>query len=124
MSSGVVNLENYIGGNFILPTTDRYIDVLDPAIPDKVIARCGVSAVKDVELAVEAAKKALPAWSQMTMKARAAIMMKFHSILQREAEELAKIIVLENGKNITEALADGTFMERLFSFLCKSVFYI
>jgi len=124
MSSGVVNLENYIGGNFILPTTDRYIDVLDPAIPDKVIARCGVSAVKDVELAVEAAKKALPAWSQMTMKARAAIMMKFHSILQREAEELAKIIVLENGKNITEALADGTFMERLFSFLRKSVFYI
>lgn len=124
MSSGVVNLENYIGGNFILPTTDRYIDVLDPAIPDKVIARCGVSAVKDVELAVEAAKKALPAWSQMTMKARAAIMIKFHSILQREAEELAKIIVLENGKNITEALADGTFMERLFSFLCKSVFYI
>jgi len=124
MSSGVVNLENYIGGNFILPTTDRYIDVLDPAIPDKVIARCGVSAVKDVELAVEAAKKALPAWSQMTMKARAAIMIKFHSILQREAEELAKIIVLENGKNITEALADGTFMERLFSFLRKSVFYI
>ena len=103
----IINVDNYIGGHFVPPTSERYIDVLNPAIPDQVIGQCAVSTETDVNICVEAAQKALPAWSKMTIKARAAIMMKFHSIIQREAEELAKIIVLENGKNMTEALADG-----------------
>jgi malonate-semialdehyde dehydrogenase (acetylating)/methylmalonate-semialdehyde dehydrogenase len=106
-SNGVLKVDNFIGGNFVLPTSGRYLDVLDPAIPGKVIAKCGISTENDVGIAVEAAKKALHAWSQMTIKARAAVMMKFHSIVQREADELAKMIVLENGKNMTEALAEG-----------------
>merc|ERR1719203_2149761 len=40
------------------------------------------------------------------MKARAAIMLKFHSLINKHADELARLIVLENGKNIVEALAD------------------
>ena len=42
----------------------------------------------------------------MTVKARAAIMLKYHALVRENAEELAKLIVLENGKNMTEALAD------------------
>lgn len=107
MSNGLINIDNFIGGDFVLPTSGRYLDVHNPAVPGKVIARCGISTPTDVELAVEAAKKAFPAWSKMTIKARAAVMMKFHSIVQREAGELAKLIVMENGKNMTEALAEG-----------------
>jgi acyl-CoA reductase-like NAD-dependent aldehyde dehydrogenase len=105
----IVNIDNFIGGNYVLPTSGRYLDVHNPAIPGKVIARCGISTEQDAALAAEAAHKALPAWSKMTIKARAAIMMQFHSIVQREAAELAKLIVMENGKNMTEALAEGTF---------------
>jgi malonate-semialdehyde dehydrogenase (acetylating) / methylmalonate-semialdehyde dehydrogenase len=102
-----MNIENYIGGNFVAPSSGNYLDVVDPAVPGKVIARCAISTAKDVETAVETAHKALPAWSKMTIKARAAIMMKFHSIIEREAEDLAQMIVLENGKNYTEAMAEG-----------------
>ena len=35
------------------------------------------------------------------------ITIKFHYIIQREAEDLAHMIVLENGKNYTEAMAEG-----------------
>jgi len=104
----VTTVDNYIGGHFVPPSSKKYLDVLNPAIPNKVIGKCAVSTTKDASIAVEAANKAFPAWSKMTIKARAAIMMKFHSLIDREAEELAKLIVLENGKNITEALADGT----------------
>ena len=100
-------IDNYIAGSFVAPTSGNYLDVLDPAVPDKVIAKCAISSAKDVEIVVEAAQKALPAWSKMTIKARAAIMLKFHAIIQREAEELARMIVLENGKNYTEAMAEG-----------------
>lgn len=104
--SSIIQVDNYIGGLFVPPTSESYIDVLNPAIPDQVIGHCAVSNEKDVKIAVECAKKALPAWSKMTIKARATIMMKFHSLIQQNAEELAKIIVLENGKNMTEAFAD------------------
>jgi acyl-CoA reductase-like NAD-dependent aldehyde dehydrogenase len=38
-----------------------------------IIGRVGVSNAADVDLAVSVAKDALPAWSTLTMKARAAI---------------------------------------------------
>ena len=110
--SQVTTVDNFIGGHFVPPTGEQYISVLNPAVtPDDstaVIGNCAVSTEQDVNMAVEAAKKALPGWSKMTIKARAAIMMKFHSIIQRESEALAQLIVMENGKNMTEALADGT----------------
>ena len=103
----IATIDNFIDGKSVAPTSGQYIDVCNPAVPGQVIAQCGVSNDNDVALAVEAAEKAFPAWSSLTIKSRAAIMMKFHAIVQREKEALAKLIVLENGKNITEALADG-----------------
>jgi len=112
-------IDNYIGGSFVAPTGGNYLDVLDPAVPDKVVARCAVSTTKDVELAVESAQKAFPAWSKMTIKARAAIMMKFHMIIQRETKELAEMIVLENGKNYTEAVADVAKANETVEYACS-----
>ncbi|CAB9520748.1 Malonate-semialdehyde dehydrogenase (Partial), partial [Seminavis robusta] len=118
MSNGVITIDNYIGGSFVAPGAN-YLDVVDPAVPGKVIAKCGISTAKDVDIAVEAAKKALPAWSKMTIKARAAIMMKFHSIIQREAEDLARMIVLENGKNFTEAMAEVAKANETVEYACS-----
>ena len=61
---------------------------------------------KDANTAVEAASNAFPRWSSLTIKARASYMLKFHALVQAHAKELAELIVLENGKNIVEALAD------------------
>lgn len=61
---------------------------------------------EDVNNAVEAARKAFPKWSSLTIKARASYMLKFHALVQAHAKELAELIVLENGKNIVEAFAD------------------
>ena len=40
-------------------------------------------------------------------------MMKFHSLVRENAQELAELIVKENGKNLTEALADGKHKKSL-----------
>ena len=63
-------------------------------------------AADDVAIAVEAASQAFPQWSSLTIKARASLMLKFHALVQAHATELAELIVLENGKNVVEALAD------------------
>ena len=58
-------------------------------------------------------------WSNMTVKSRASIMLKFHSLIRQNATELAKLIVLENGKNITEALADVAKGNETVEYACS-----
>lgn len=99
-------IHNYINAEYVPPETGKYHPVENPATGDT-IGQVGVSSAKDVDDAVKAAEAAFPAWSKLTVKARAAIMMKFHTLIDDHADELADLIVLENGKNKTEALADG-----------------
>ncbi len=83
------------------PSSSSYMEVTSPST-SKVIAHVYKSTKADVEEAVESSKKAFESWSALTMKSRVAIIMKFHSLVKIHAKELAELIVLENGKNITE----------------------
>ena len=98
-------IDNYIAGSFESPSSKEYIDVRNPT-DGSVIGQVGLSDASDVNNAVKAASAAFLGWSSMTMKARAAIMLRFHALVNEHAEELARLIVMENGKNMTEALAD------------------
>ena len=60
----------------------------------------------DVNIAVATAKHSFSQWHTLTIKARASLMLKFHALVQANTKELAELIVLENGKNMVEALAD------------------
>jgi malonate-semialdehyde dehydrogenase (acetylating)/methylmalonate-semialdehyde dehydrogenase len=55
----------------------------------------------------------------MTMKARAALMLKFHALVRENAQELAELIVKENGKNITEAFADVAKGNETVEYACS-----
>ena len=105
MTAAPTVVDNYINGGFVPPSTNDYLDVINPA-NSKTIGKVGLSEKCDVDSAVAAAKNAFPAWSSKTIKQRAAIMMKFHALVKEHAQQMAELIVQENGKNITEALAD------------------
>lgn len=104
-SPTVTVVDNYISGGFVPPSTNEYLDVINPA-DSKTIGRVALSERDDVDKAVQAAKSAFPSWSSRTIKQRASVMMKFHALVQEHAQSMAELIVRENGKNITEALAD------------------
>jgi malonate-semialdehyde dehydrogenase (acetylating) / methylmalonate-semialdehyde dehydrogenase len=110
----VVMLQNYIHGTFVAPhnnnnndqTESEYTLVTNPA-NGMLIGKVPTSNTIDVEHAIQSSSTAFISWSQnYTMKARATIILKFHALIQEHAMELAQLIVRENGKNITEALAD------------------
>mmetsp|Transcript_3939 Transcript_3939/g.6984 ORF Transcript_3939/g.6984 Transcript_3939/m.6984 type:complete len:562 (+) Transcript_3939:310-1995(+) len=103
--AAAVVVDNYISGGFVPPSSSDYMDVINPA-NSKTIGKVALSSACDVDTAVKAAKNAFCSWSSRTIKQRAAVMMKFHALIQEHARELAELIVQENGKNITEALAD------------------
>lgn len=98
-------LDNYIGGKFVSAGEVSTIDVINPAT-DEVLAKVPLCNSNHVDQAVEEAKKAFPHWSTLTIKQRITVINKFYTLVENNNEELAKIIVQENGKNITEALAD------------------
>jgi malonate-semialdehyde dehydrogenase (acetylating) / methylmalonate-semialdehyde dehydrogenase len=118
-TSVLVVVDNYINGKFIPPSTKEYMDVLNPS-NSQVIGKVGLSSSIDVDLAVQAAVKAQQLWSrETTIKQRAALMMKLHTLIQQHSDELAAIIVQENGKNMTEALADVAKGNETVEYACS-----
>jgi acyl-CoA reductase-like NAD-dependent aldehyde dehydrogenase len=106
MNGAPITVDNYINGAFVPPSTSQYLDVLNPS-NSQVIGEVGLSSADDVDQAVEAAHQAQQAWAiNTTIKQRAALMLKFHALIEKHTHELAALIVKENGKNMTEALAD------------------
>jgi malonate-semialdehyde dehydrogenase (acetylating) / methylmalonate-semialdehyde dehydrogenase len=101
----MTTLQNFIGGQFVPSSGTVVIDVTDPAT-GAVVSRCPMSTAADVEAAVRCGSEAFESWKATTIKQRTAIMLKFHALVNKHANELAELIVKENGKNITEALAD------------------
>ncbi|RHY17907.1 hypothetical protein DYB25_007872 [Aphanomyces astaci] len=96
--------DNFIHGVFTPAKGGEYLDVESPTTGD-VIGKVALSAKADVDAAVAYAKAAFGPWSSLTVKARAAIMLKFHELIRHHVDELADLVVLENGKNKSEAVA-------------------
>ncbi|KAL9187570.1 hypothetical protein ACHAXT_001673 [Thalassiosira profunda] len=114
----IATIDNYIDGAPSPPAGGQYLDVLSPADSSK-IGKVALSTSADVDAAVSAAHAAFPQWSGRTTKSRAAVMLKFHALVRAHAEELAKLIVLENGKNYTEALADVAKGNETVEYACS-----
>lgn len=101
----MATLKNFIDGKFVDSRATNTVNVVSPA-SGEVLAKVPLSTIEDLNEAVAVGKKAFEGWSALTLKQRAAIMFKFHSLVDKHSQELAEIIVKENGKNIVEALAD------------------
>ncbi len=100
--TAVKTLKNYIGGEWVEAKTDQTEPVYNPATGE-VIAHVPISTQKDLDQAVEIAKKAFESWKEIAVPKRARILFKYQQLLVENWDELAKLITLENGKNFTEA---------------------
>ncbi len=105
MSSSPV-LPNFINGEFVASlAAPGTVDVVNPA-DGITVAKVPLSTFEDVNQAVSFGLQAFASWKDTTIKQRAGIMFKLHELIDIHKNELAEIIVRENGKNIVEALAD------------------
>jgi len=96
----------YVGGRWIEAARD--FAVTDPANGAEV-ARVPDLDVDDALAAVAAAKDALPAWRALPAKERAARLKAWFELMTTKAEELATLMVLEQGKPYAEALGEIRF---------------
>jgi aminomuconate-semialdehyde/2-hydroxymuconate-6-semialdehyde dehydrogenase len=91
------HLENFIGGNWIGPLSGKFIDGVNPAT-GAVFCQIPDSNEKDIEAAVNAAKKAFPTWSVTPTEERFLILNKIATLIDEHLNELALAETTDNGK--------------------------
>ncbi|WP_339146994.1 MULTISPECIES: CoA-acylating methylmalonate-semialdehyde dehydrogenase [unclassified Sutcliffiella] len=95
-------LQNFIDGKWVDSKGTEQMEVINPATKE-CLAKVPISTKEDVEEAVKAAKTAFQMWKNTPVPKRARIMYAYHHLLTQNHDELAKLIVLENGKAFKEA---------------------
>ena len=90
----------YIEGRWVEPADPAWFDVIDPAT-ETVVERLALGDARDVDLAVAAARKALPGYAATSVAERIALLERIVSIYERRQEEFAQAMRIEMGSPIT-----------------------
>ncbi|MFO0897097.1 MAG: aldehyde dehydrogenase family protein [Pirellulales bacterium] len=94
----------FIGGQWIPAASGKTFDTIHPAT-EEVIAQVAEGDAEDVDLAVKAARKALETgpWKKMDARDRGRLMNRLADLMEEEADELAALETLDNGKPIRDS---------------------
>ncbi|MEY4424026.1 MAG: hypothetical protein RLZZ258_1129 [Actinomycetota bacterium] len=113
MTLPIVN--HWINGAERVSTSGRTAEVFDPAlgIVTKHVALANQAEIND---AIDSAKKAYPAWRDLSLARRQAIIFKFRELLNAKKPELAAIITEEHGKVLSDALGEITRGQEVVEF--------
>jgi betaine-aldehyde dehydrogenase len=93
----------YIGGKWL--EADGQLEVVNPAT-EAIVHHAPAASAAQVDLAVNAARAAFPAWSALSGAARGEHLRAIAAGIRANKEELARLEVMQNGKPLPEALWD------------------
>ena len=88
----------------LVPSGD-WLDVVNPAT-GQVFGRCPAADSAQLDAAVDAAQRAFSAWSRLGYEERATYVRRYTAVLAEYYEELAELLVQEQGKPIAQARAE------------------
>jgi succinate-semialdehyde dehydrogenase/glutarate-semialdehyde dehydrogenase len=103
----------WIGGKWRKASDGGRFDVIDPATENKV-ASVASATVEDAKAAVDAAGAAFPAWAAKKPRERGEILRKSFELIMRDAERLAKLITIENGKALSDSRGEVAYAAEFF----------
>ncbi|MFC0440001.1 NAD-dependent succinate-semialdehyde dehydrogenase [Kutzneria buriramensis] len=103
----------FIGGEWRPASDGARITVLDPATAET-LTTVANGTVEDGLAAVGAAAAALPAWAATAPRQRADVLLRAFQLMHERSEELATLIVRENGKALPDARAELNYAAEFF----------
>lgn len=101
----MVNYKNYIDGKWVKSNSNKLFESRNPAT-DELIGKFQAGNGKDINKAVKAARKAYPEWRKLPAPKRGELLLKTAELLRKDKERLAKLMVREMGKVLSEAKGD------------------
>jgi succinate-semialdehyde dehydrogenase/glutarate-semialdehyde dehydrogenase len=100
--SDLVRRQAFVGGRWVGADSGETFPVLDPATGETVadVPRMGAA---ETRRAIEAAERALPEWKHRPAKERARVLRRLADLMLERRDELAALLVTEQGKPLAEA---------------------
>ena len=107
----------YIDGSWITSQTEIWSPVYNPSTGE-IIAEAPDCLPSEVNLAVEAAQRAFPAWAEIPAVKRVQYLFRLKQLLDENLHELATVLATENGKTHTEAVGSVSRGIEIVEFAC------
>ena len=95
--------DNWIGGERVAPVKGQYFENVSP-VNGQVFCEVARSTQGDVDLALDAAHEAAPAWGKTSPAERAVILNKIADRIEQNLEKIAVAESWDNGKPVRETL--------------------
>jgi|TARA_Y100000310_G_scaffold345160_1_gene462282 aldehyde dehydrogenase (NAD+) len=107
---------NYINGKWIPSTSKKTFQSLNP-FNEKSLGKFQLSNEKDVNLAIKSAKDSFQEWSSIPAPKRAEYLFEISRLLKKKKKRLGKILTIEMGKVLKEALGDVQEAIEVFEYM-------
>jgi alpha-ketoglutaric semialdehyde dehydrogenase len=97
---------NIIDGRPTPPSDGAYYAIYNPAKPAECLGEFANSSDADVRAAIDAAAAAARSWAETPGPQRGTILFRFAQLLEDAKEALGRIVTLEQGKSLSEAVGE------------------
>jgi succinate-semialdehyde dehydrogenase/glutarate-semialdehyde dehydrogenase len=108
VQTAVRQAQLYIDGAWVAAPGGKSFEVINPATGE-VIGQVADGNREDARRAIAAADAALPAWRALTAEQRADLLTAAYRRILEKADEIARVLTMENGKPLAEAKGETAF---------------
>ena len=102
-----------IGGQWREASSGERFEVINPAT-GRTITSVASASLEDALRTVEVAQAALPGWAATAPRERAEILRRAFDLLTERSDDLARLIVIENGKSMADARGEVAYATEFF----------
>ncbi len=103
-----MNYKMYINGQWVGAEENRLFKVINPA-NGELVGSVAKGGKKETEEAIGSAFEAFGKWSKITASKRSAYLRRWYDLIMEEKEEIGKIMTLEQGKPLNEAIGEVVY---------------
>ncbi|KAJ0162840.1 putative succinate-semialdehyde dehydrogenase [Colletotrichum tanaceti] len=108
----------YVNGKWVGADSGKVFSVENPSTLAEV-AKCPEFDEKDTEASISAAHDAFKSYRKTPARARARLLRKWYDLMMENAEDLATIIALENGKPMADARTEVVYAASFFEWFSE-----
>lgn len=108
----------YLDGKWVGNDFEVFTEIINPATKE-VLGAVPTGGAFEAEQAVDAAHKAFKTWSKKTADERYQLMMKWYQLIEKNKHEIARIMTMEQGKPLKEALGEVQYANGFISWYAE-----
>lgn len=124
-NSNLIRTQSYINGEWV--SSPSTFEVHDPGMvpkSDSFLAHVTSHPVEDYNKAIEAANAAFRQFKRTSGRERSELLLNMFNLMKENQEDLAKLIVLENGKPYADAFGEVSYAASFFQWFSEEAAHV